>query len=208
MLRLARLNLYLTMDGKMNKFIVIEGVDGAGKTMAARSVEREYNFKYHATPPEGYKSIRSYISEYASPMSRLLYYMAGNIDASIGIRRTLEETGVICDRYLFSTIISHSLRENIQWQETLKLIAPFESYLIMPAQTFLLDIEPDEQIKRINLRNKGNHSSSDKIIIKNEFLRIKFRQIYLEIAQELGWPIINTTNKKLEETVNEIANQI
>lgn len=196
------------MGEKMNKFIVIEGVDGAGKTMTAKSLEEKYSFKYHATPPEGYKLIRSYIGEHASPISRLLYYMAGNIDASIEIKKTLEGTNVICDRYLFSTIIAHSLRENIKWQETLKLIAPFESYLILPVKTFLLDIEPEEQIKRINLRNQGHHSSSDRIIIENEFLRTKFREIYLEIAQELDWPIINTTNRRLEDTVSEIAKHI
>jgi len=189
----------------MNKFIVIEGVDGAGKTMTAKSLERDYNFRYHATPPEGYKPIRGYISEYASPISRLLYYMAGNIDASINIEKTLREQDVICDRYLFSTIISHSLRENIKWQETFKLIIPFQNYLIIPVQTFLLDVEPEEQIKRINLRNNGNHSSSDRIILENEFLRLKFRTIYLEIAKELNWIIINTTHRKLEETVNEMV---
>src|SRR3989344_928106 len=148
MLKLLLLSQYLIMGEEMNKFIVIEGVDGAGKTMTAKSLERDYNFRYHATPPEGYKPIRGYISEHASPISRLLYYMAGNIDASINIEKTLREQDVICDRYLFSTIISHSLRENIKWQETFKLIIPFQNYLIIPVQTFLLDVEPEEQIKR------------------------------------------------------------
>ncbi len=192
----------------MNKFYVIEGVDGAGKTETARSLEKKYNFKYYSTPPAEYKPIRNYISEKATPISRLLYYMAGNLDASEEMKVLLESNNIICDRYLFSTIISHSVREKLDWRYTIDLILPYKEYLLSPERIILLDIEPEEQIRRINNRNKGENNSSDKIILENKILRDKFRVLYINLAQEYKWPIINTTHRRIEDVVKEFIQLI
>ena len=164
----------------MGKLIVFEGVDGAGKTETGRLLEKDYGFKYCATPPNGYKPLRAYMNETASPISRFLYYMAGNIDASREMKELLKADNVICDRYVFSTLVAHSIRENVPLEQMIELSKPYQDYLIVPDVTILLDVQPDEQIKRLNRRNKGNNSSSDRIILDNSDLRQKFRETYLE----------------------------
>lgn len=189
----------------MGKLIVFEGVDGAGKTETGRLLEKDYGFKYCATPPNGYKPLRAYMNETASPISRFLYYMAGNIDASREMKELLKADNVICDRYVFSTLVAHSIRENVPLEQMIELSKPYQDYLIVPDVTILLDVQPDEQIKRLNRRNKGNNSSSDRIILDNSSLRQKFRETYLEAAMRFGWQVIDTTGKSAEETVQELS---
>lgn len=191
------------MGMNMGKLIVFEGVDGAGKTETGRLLEKDYGFKYCATPPNGYKPIRAYMNETASPISRFLYYMAGNIDASSEMRELLKADNVICDRYVFSTLVAHSIRENLPLEQMIELSKPYQDYLVVPDVTILLDVQPDEQIKRLNRRNKGNNSSSDRIILDNSILRQKFRETYFEAAVRFGWPVIDTTGKSVEETLQE-----
>lgn len=189
------------METNIGRLIVFEGVDGAGKTETGRLLEKDYCFKYCATPPNGYKPIRSYMNETASPISRFLYYMAGNIDASHEIKNLLKADNVICDRYVFSTLVAHSIRENMPLEKMIELSKPYQDYLVVPDVTILLDVEPDEQIRRLNRRNKGNNSSSDRIILDNGNLRQKFRETYFEAAVRFGWPVIDTTGKSVRETV-------
>lgn len=193
------------MGMNMGKLIVFEGVDGAGKTETGRLLEKDYGFKYCATPPSGYKPIRAYMNETASPISRFLYYMAGNIDASSEMRELLKADNVICDRYVFSTLVAHSIRENMPLEQMIELSKPYQDYLIVPDVTILLDVQPDEQIRRLNRRNKGNNSSSDRIILDNSILRQKFRETYFEAAVRFGWPVIDTTGKSVDETLQELV---
>ena len=86
----------------------------------------------------------------------------------------------------------------------IELSKPYQDYLIVPDVTILLDVQPDQQIKRLNRRNKGNNSSSDRIILDNSSLRQKFRETYLEAAMRFGWQVIDTTGKSVEETVQEL----
>ncbi|MBU2638333.1 MAG: AAA family ATPase [Nanoarchaeota archaeon] len=191
----------------MKIFIALEGIDGAGKTSIGKMLEEKLGFAYYATPPQGYKPIRRFVSENAQPMARFLYYMAGNIDTSHAIKDMLKHNDAICDRYVFSTLIPHSIRERLTVEDMLQLFVPYRDHILMPDTTIVLDVEPEEQIRRLTQRNQGKNSSSDRLILENTVLRREFRERYIAVANRFNWPVIDTSGRDIEEIMKEVIEQ-
>ena len=85
----------------MNKFLVIEGVDGAGKTSIAQALVKSVGVRYFKTPGEHYGGIRKYVDESASPAAKFFYYISSVLNASDQISKALQTSHVVCDRYLW-----------------------------------------------------------------------------------------------------------
>ena len=83
------------------KFIVIEGVDGSGKSEAGRIVSNMLGALYIESPLPEFKLVREYIDEYSSPVGRFLFYLSTNLDLSRVIKNNLESQDVICARYYY-----------------------------------------------------------------------------------------------------------
>lgn len=88
--------------------IVVEGVDGVGKTTLAKRIADEFKFFYLYTPQPPLASIRREIEALRSYRSRFFYYLASIIAVQDMIDEKLEKgISVIIDRYVYSTFIMH-----------------------------------------------------------------------------------------------------
>lgn len=92
------------------KFIVLEGVDGSGKTTAALRLAKEYGLEYFKTPGDNFASVRPLFEDKAHVDARLYFYLGTVLFASEEIKRCLSsKKPAICDRYIYTTLIYHKV---------------------------------------------------------------------------------------------------
>lgn len=141
-----------------NKLIVIEGIDGVGKTSIAKELQQHLIMSgIHAVlyeelekKNEGFNKIKPYIKKNAPLMSSLFFYLASAIKKSEVIRELLNSSWVICDRYVYSTIANH--RAKGLTQETINKFNISELPIIKPDYLFLIVCNERQRLTRIARR--------------------------------------------------------
>ena len=82
--------------------IVVEGLDGVGKSTAVAGLVHRLNAVLLVTPPPALQAFRAYFD--ASPEFKRGYYMTGNFLAASEMRAALAAgRHVVCDRFFAST---------------------------------------------------------------------------------------------------------
>lgn len=179
-------------------FIVLEGIDGSGKTTLAKALSAELEKRGMATvitsEPTG-GAIGSLLrkEEIDDQKAETLLFIADRACHTSEIGSLLEKsTTVICDRYYASTLAYQSA----------SLSGPSFDYGLLetmnaavtrePDMTFLLDIDPEESGNRVTSR--GDHISKFERL---EFQR-RVRDNYLKIAEKHGFVILDASRPKEE----------
>lgn len=188
--------------------IVIEGIDGSGKTTISNELKRkleEKNYKVFLTKEPFDKRIKdiilSIISEDHPKTKYFGFSLACLFCADRYIHQTIIEEKlkenfiVISDRYYHSSFAYQSNYEDfdIEWLKNL------HKFIIKPDFTFILDVPVEIAIERTSDRTK--RTSYENI----NFLK-KVRENYLKLPNILKDEkifIIDNT-KSVEETVNNI----
>ena len=193
-------------DGEFLKgaFLVIEGIDGAGKSTLCRTLEKILTEKGHrvkVTQEPTYDEIGSFIREGKvkdiSQKAEALLFVADRAVHTERISEWVEEGYiVICDRYFASTVAYQSSGLNGEALDREWLISLNRPIIIMPDITVLLDINPKKGLNRIGER--GELSKYEELhYLENT------RREYLRLADEFEFTVINA-----EESQTEIANEI
>ena len=184
-------------------FIVFEGIDCVGKSTIMRLVaeklrELGYNVYITSEPsnsPIG-KLIRDWLlKEHVKPehIYALLFTADRYYHYFNEIKYYLDQGYIVlCERYIDSTIV-YQMIQGIDrlWIEELN------RYIPKPNLVILLDAPLETVIERLSSRRKVEIFEKD-----IQFLR-RVREIYLEIAREKNYPIVNTA-RDIYEIVNEI----
>ena len=145
------------------KFIVIEGLDGSGKSVQAKLVieflEKKGKSAVGTKEPTidsgaGRKikqTLRGEISVEPLELQKLFVQdRKEHLDREI-TPALKEWKFVVCERYIFSTIaFGFSDRLNVD------LLAKMNDNFLLPDLTIILDASPDSCLKRIEYRGKGN----------------------------------------------------
>lgn len=90
-------------------FIVFEGLDGAGKTTLARMLGEQQSLSYYTSIPSNLMPLRSQVDVTSSPIATFHFYSLCNSLRSQEYALQLKSSGIIADRYIFSTLAYHSL---------------------------------------------------------------------------------------------------
>ena len=188
---------------KRGFLIVIEGIDGAGKTTHARKLVRwlrknGIRTRYTFEPTRG--AIGRILEKMASKRKvdvrvEALLFAADRIDHLNKIIRPLLEKGfiIISDRYVHSSIAYQSITVGDQgWVEELNKFAE------KPDLVILLDVDPETGLKRI----KRKRARFERI----EILK-KVREKYLELAEREGFKVINA-NRGVEEVFEDVKSSV
>ena len=201
------------------KFIVIEGIDGSGKTTQINQLSKwlietelipENNQLVVTREPGGTKlgkSIRSLLldtSREKSPdsITELLLYAADRAQHVNEIIRPSLEKGdwIISDRFCGSTLAYQGYGRKLD----IKLIKDLETIStqgITPDITFLLDITVQESIKRRINRKDDRMEREGNEFLTNVSLGFK------ALSEEHQWKLISAMNSK-EKIISEIKSEI
>ncbi len=187
------------------RFIVLEGIDGAGKSTLAHSLAERLSATTEVTltaePSDGHvgDALRRAVSEDGHPLLESLLFVADRAHHTHLIEGWLEDgVTVICDRYYASTLAyqTASLGEELRpWLREMN-----DRVIITPDLTILLDIEPDGGMDRVNSRGESSKFE------KTEYLR-EVRRQYLRLAEEDGFRVLDASRgpgEVLEEALLHI----
>lgn len=175
------------------KFIVVEGIDGSGKSTVAAEVAKMIGGVLLRTPPQEFDAIRPIFDGDVSLGSRFLFYLLGVACVSDAAKKALTTSHVVCDRYVASTFAYH---------EALGLDIKVDCGnfdLIEPDLAFLLTIaDEDERQKR--LLNRSEKTFSD-IWFDGE----ESRQVLCRAYGRFDMHEIDTTGRTVNQVVNSIC---
>ena len=199
---------------ELGKFIVFEGIDGAGKTTQVellakhlRSLGREVSLSAEPTTLESGKAIRRALSgaekksECQMAAMFVLDRIAHNIDEEIGIRAlTAKGIDVISDRYYYSSLAYQGAATDYGWVKQMNIGSP---EIRRPDLCIYLDLLPEQSLERIS---RGRESVE---IYENLEKLTSVRNTFLAVIDDLrkeGESIyIVDANRAPDEIAREIA---
>ena len=193
---------------KRGKFIVIEGLDGCGKTtqvklLAEKMREQGKEVVETNEPTKGLvgKLIRQVLEKKVILPSNALQLLFV-ADRGDHLRQTIKPAlsagkVVISDRYLWSTVAYGSLNLDKNWLLSLHRYCPY------PDVSIFLEVKPKICLQRIGLRGEG------KTIFEEEEKLRRVWQTYQWLAKKFGEDIIMVDGERKPEIISrEILNKI
>ena len=188
-----------------NRLIVIEGLDGTGKSTLISSLCNQLDATLISTPPEMFDSrisegeLREFFD--ATEQSRRReYYRSANFLASELALIALEKSHVIMDRYWPSTAAFSAMDEsNPEWEE----LGTFPKGFVRPDTIILLTVSEEERGNRI--KNRGELLTDEEIRLSSQK---ENRQRVLEGLRAFEPIEIDTTNLDTEEVLDIVKLQL
>ena len=167
--------------GKKGVFIVIEGLDGSGKTtqakMLAKKLEKTHKVLLTAEPSLG--KIGSFIREdclYEEKRlpteAEALLFAADRIEHMYSEVKPALEAGklVICDRYIYSSLAYQgSAGLSLEWIKTINARA------LQPDFSIFIDVPPERVIERLQRK---------KSVMETLEIQRKVREVYLKYVEK------------------------
>ncbi len=191
---------------KKGMLIVFEGIDGSGKSTQAASLieelkEKGFDAVYFREPTRGRWGQK--IKEKAlhpgslSPEEELSLFVK---DRKENVKKNLKpalsrKKIVVLDRYYYSTIAYQGARGI----DTRRIRKMNEDFVIKPDLVFILDIEPQKGLERIEDRER-----KDKLFEQKDYLA-KVRKIFKSIK---GKNIIHVDGRRPKEKIAEKVEKI
>jgi dTMP kinase len=165
--------------GKKGIFIVIEGLDGSGKTtqatLLAKKLEQNHKIFLTAEPSRG--KIGTFIREgclYEDKRlpteAEALLFAADRIEHMYNeVKPALDESKlVICDRYIYSSLAYQgSAGLSLEWIKTIN------SRALQPDFSIFIDVSPEKVIERLQRK---------KSIMETLETQTKVREVYLKFV--------------------------
>ncbi|MBO4569175.1 MAG: dTMP kinase [Candidatus Methanomethylophilaceae archaeon] len=179
----------------MGAIIVVEGIDGTGKSTLCARLARELEsegFEVYPTaePTRGKvgRLIRSGAFEGVSQSTEALLFMADRNDHTEEMLWSASEGKVVlCDRYFASTLAYQSSGLDGSSVDPGVLMPLCEAFARVPDLTILLDADPETTMGRVRSRGEDVSKFEDA-----GFLR-RVRERYLLLAQEHGFKVIDAS---------------
>lgn len=191
------------------KFIVLEGIDCSGTTtqipLIANYIYNSNNSKLvlitrEPTYSKYGKRAREILkgAEYCKEEILDMFVKDRNWHIeNIILPNLVRGVDVISDRYFLSTLVYQSLQGfNIE------KIRKKQGDIIFPDITFLLDVNIDEAVKRLNSNRKSTE------IFENRNFMEKCRERYLELSTAYPDIIIIDANKSIEEVTQQMIKHL
>ncbi len=192
------------MKTQKGKFVLLEGIDGCGKTTHAKLLakwlaEKGHDVLHTKEPSRGQIGLllRDYLKKDSLPLIDALLFTADRAEhLEKEVRPALEEGKIIvCERYVYSTI-AYQVAQGLDktW------LTELNAFAIKPDLTILLDLDPEVSVKRTSTKEKFETL---------EFLK-KVRKNYLALANEEKFSVIDAGRAKnaVQESIRNVVQDI
>ncbi len=166
----------------MGKFIVFEGIDGAGKSTqitlladALRAMGRRVLCTAEPTDTDTGRMLRAALggSVPRSPCEMAALFTLDRIGHSGEIKRALDEGfDVICDRYYYSSLAYQGSQCDYDWVRRMNCECPD---ILRPDLCVFLDLAPEAALARIRKRGEAAEIYENEVALtrtRNTFLRV------------------------------------
>ena len=203
-------------ENKRGRFIVIEGIDGAGKTtqieLLAEKLRSEGRTVHITAEPTASVSggllrdaLGGISNRTACEMAALfvLDRIFHNVNPG-GINAMLERgIDVICDRYYYSSLAYQGSQTDFEWVKNMNLGCP---EIRIPDLCIFLDLAPEESLKRIS---KGRTTTEiyEKLDTL-ESVRKRFFDVFELLGDRDNIKIIDTTGDSIEAVAQKISEAV
>jgi dTMP kinase len=185
------------------KLIVVEGLDGVGKTTAIRNLAREVGAEWFSSPiADIHKETRQAIDEIAftDPLTRFRFYQGANRYDSEYIVEPAIEAGkiILLDRYEITTLLAHTaldvdLDPEIEAIESLDWIVPADL-------TIFLRLSEAERVRRIMKRAESQGLSNLDMDLEHQR---RLQAMYDQLATK-GLVDVDTEGLAIEEVTEKL----
>ncbi|KAJ3654796.1 hypothetical protein Zmor_013959 [Zophobas morio] len=138
--------------------VVLEGLDGCGKSTVSKKLASKLQAERWCTPPESIKNIRHLFDEHA--VLRTAYYALGNYIAALECSILLKKQPVIMDRYWHSTsayAIAQAVNDfpgEVEIPPEGDTFYHWPNDLLKPNLVLFLDVNEDNRIQRLSRRTE------------------------------------------------------
>ncbi len=188
-------------------FIVIEGMDGVGKTTTIQQLAYNMNAKVlrHMDSHE-LETLEQLISDKAPSADIHNFALECLHKKSEEVNKLNQnDTPVIMDRYIYSAIAYYLANAKLI-DEPIKAFNIDALQLRQPDVAFYLYLDSDSHLKRIQERGTQNDANDQKII-SNNLYRDQLRQYFLKFTDEQHFKAVDIENKTVQEVCKEIEIQ-
>lgn len=205
------------MFGK-GKFIVIEGLDGSGKTtqtkiLAEKLQAKGINVVNHAEPTGGEygKMCREVLSgaKKCTKSQLALLFTADRIDHNVneadGINMHIDKGDtIICDRYYYSTLAYQGVDVGMEWLRSLNLGC---EDIRKPDLCIFLDLTPEKSMERIYANRTADQIE---IYETQDYLTSIRKRFYncLDSLKENENIVVINADGTIEEVAEKIENAV
>ncbi len=184
------------------RFIVIDGLDGSGKSTQARLIQERYLSKgesvilrEHPASDNDYglNAKKALLGRGTINRIKASVYYAMDVIRSVR-KYNGKADNIIMVRYLMGiAYLPLPMAKFLYWFFT--MVLPTSDYM------FFLDLEPEESLKRMSKRDEEE-------MFENKDSLIKVRKRAVELSQ--GWHVINTsgTIEKVNNNINDIIDDM
>lgn len=186
---------------KKGKLIIIDGIDGAGKTLQAKllfqKLKKQKRKVILTNEPKNPKLIKL-IKDSQEPITDLFLFLA---DRSFHYQKIINWLNqgfiVISDRSFpstlayeyYATFLKKELQENF-----VLYLDHLSRFHLSPDIVFILDLKPEIALERLKLKKK---KSKIEKFEKIKFLK-KVREGFLYFAKKFGWKVIDASKNVKE----------
>jgi dTMP kinase len=186
-----------------NKFIVIEGLDGSGKSEVSKKVSGAIGYYHLESPVPPFRDIRVEVDNNLCSKGRFYFYLASNYDLSRFVKTEKENRSIICARYFYSTIIGYFSRSGHRINDLYDNQFIGKDDFIKPDAVIFLHVSKEAQYRRIKARDASLNSIGDMKCLEDDAYQTRLSLNYLDVAITEGWIKIDTSDLSEDEVVEQ-----
>ncbi len=178
-------------------FIVVEGVDCAGKGEFCPRLATALGAILYKTPPESMRTEQDKVNAEASDEDHYKYFVRVVQEASQELRDLTAHNVIVVDRYWMTTVVYHRV---------MGIPAKLEDFgnILMPDVTIYLSVSPEIQAKR--MEGRGMSAGDRRMDGRQDMIR----RIYDEVLASKRSTVlrINTSNLTPDEVFESAHSSI